>query len=436
MLQTFSEEELSILVVDDDDMDRLAVTRALEICELSVQVQKASSIGGAREALETGEFDCLILDYHLQDGHAGHLLGASGEAREELPPVIILTGSGNERIAVELMKAGALDYIPKDELTPSRIAQSVRHVRQIRLGEESLNRAYEELEARVVARTAELAQANQELEQEMSNREQAEERSRQHLEQLAHVARLSTLGEMAAGLGHELNQPLGAIANYASGCIKRIEAGNPDMLTLAKSFTLIAQQAERAGKIIHRLRTFVSSHEPETRWESVNEMLEEVVALERAESRYRIIDLVLDFEHDLPAVLADSIQIQQVVLNLMRNAGEAMSAVPEEDRRLTIRTRRHNEDFVRVTVEDRGSGCSPEVLVKLFEPFFSTKKRGMGMGLTICRSILEAHRGELWAEPNEDRGLSFHFTLIAAGESGVDQTQHGAPPPSGDHLRR
>ncbi len=405
-------DELEILVVDDDEIDRIAVHRALQKSDLLAQVEEAKSLSGARDKLRNKLFNCLILDYHLRDGTALQLLKTAGVEGLELPPVIMLTGTGSESIAVQLMKAGASDYLPKDELTPSRIAQSVRNALRLRSSEDALRQAYEDLELRVVERTDELATANRELRQEMVSRRKAEDRARRHLEQLAHVARLSTLGEMAAGLAHELNQPLGAIANYANGCLKRLEAGNADTTTLHGALKQVATQAERAGKIIHRLRSFVASHEPEVAAVDVNQVLREVVALQLPEANNREVRLEFNFGQDLPEVLADSIQLQQVALNLMRNAIEAMQAVEPEQRRLIISTDLNHGREVEVTVTDSGPGWDPDDLETMFEPFYTTTE-GMGMGLAISRSIIEAHGGKLWATPGQDGGLSFHFTLSA-----------------------
>lgn len=409
------EETWRILLVEDDEVDRIAVKRCLARSELEVHLETASSIAAGREALLRLRFDCLILDYRLPDGDAMQLLR---NATAKVPPVIILTGHGSALIAVELMKAGAADYLPKDELTPSRISQSVRNALRVRRSEEALRRAYEDLEARVVERTAALAAANRELEQEMADRQRAEERARRHLEQLAHVNRLNILGEMAAGIAHELHQPLGAITNYASGCLRRTEAEQLDPVTLRRSLQRIAEQAERAGKIVRRLRALVTTREPEVALADINQLLREVVALEEPEARHRDVEIVFALGASLPPVPVDAIQIQQVVLNLVRNGLEAMQETSEEAAErgcLAISTRALVQG-VEVAVTDRGPGCAPQVLERIFDPFFTTKEGGMGMGLAICRSIIEAHGGELRVEVNPEGGLCFRFTLAAEDE--------------------
>ncbi len=413
-------DQLHILVVDDDEVDRIAVNHALRQSGIEAQIDEADSLKAVREALGQAPYDCLLLDYHLGDGHATTLLTehspvkdpAIGERRRpNLPPVIILTGSGNETVAVELMRAGAIDYIPKAELTPSRIAQSVRNALRVHGSEAAVRQAQLDLESKVVERTAALAATNQALELEMANRAQAEERARQHLEQLAHVARLSTLGEMAAEMAHELNQPLGAIANYAHGCSRRIGTGTADMDTIQMVFDNIAEQAERAGKIIHRLRSLVARREPEMVITDLNRLIREVLELHASESEQRQIILKLELTPQLPPIRVDAIQVQQVLLNLIRNSIEALSDLPQERRHLTLFTQEAGADKLKFSIQDRGPGCDPETFQSLFEPFFTTKERGMGMGLAISRSIVEAHGGELWVVPNPDQGLTFHFTI-------------------------
>ncbi|MEM1179999.1 MAG: ATP-binding protein [Acidobacteriota bacterium] len=415
-------QTLSILLVDDDEVDRLAVSHALRQSGLEAKVDQADSLKNGRQALRETPYDCLVLDYHLGDGHATTLLtehtiapadSAFERPHPDLPPVIILTGSGNESVAVELMKAGATDYLPKDELTPSRIAQSVRNALRVHASEAAAREAQRDLELRVVERTSALAEAYRELEQQMDNRQKAEEQARQHLEQLAHVARLSTLGELAAELAHELNQPLGAIANYAHGCVKRIENDTADQGTVRQVFVNIAEQAERAGKIIHRLRRLVERHEPVLTPIDLNTLLKDILGLQQAELSHRQVQLKLDLSPELPKVQADTIQLQQVVLNLVRNGIEAVAELPPARRVLSLRSWQAGHDRLGVSVRDEGVGCSPEQLQRVFEPFYSTKERGMGMGLAISRSIVEAHGGELWVMPNPEAGLTFRFTLPA-----------------------
>ena len=286
---------------------------------------------------------------------------------------------------------------------------------------ESLRKTRDELTQRVSERTRDLEHANRRLQKEMRDRQQAEQQARQRLEELAHVARVTTMGEMAAGLAHELNQPLGAIASFAGGAVRLVDAGqfDPDELRLAMGE--ISEQARRAGRIIHRLRTFVATGRPQRAPNDLRGLVTEVVDLLAMDIRHEQIDLELDLPEDLPPVLADGIQVQQVVLNLMHNAIEAMRAVDPAERRLTVRARPDDGSALRVTVSDAGAGCSDETLSMIFDAFYTTKESGLGMGLSISRSIVEAHGGKLWTTRNAERGLSLQFTLPTAEEEADDQ---------------
>ena len=295
-----------------------------------------------------------------------------------------------------------------------------RHIARRAEAEQSLRQARDELARRVRERTAELEAANKKLKQEMSERQRAEQSARQRQEELAHVARVSTMGEMAAGLAHELNQPLGAIATFAEGGVRLMEAGKPKPEDLRMLLDEVSEQARRAGQIIHRLRAFVAKGEPRKSAASVGELCDEVVDLLAMDIRQNQVELHRDIQDDLPLVTVDRIQIQQVLLNLMRNALEAMAKQPAGRRRLTVRGCVVEDGTVEVAVRDSGPPCPPESLEQLFEAFYTTKNSGIGMGLPISRSIIETHGGRLWVERNPDRGLTFRFTL-PAGEEQADE---------------
>ncbi len=420
-------DPLYLLLVEDDELDRIAVRRALRQTDLVFELDEVDSVAAAHRALAAGRYSCVILDYQLPDGDAADLLHASASGRDAAerairPPVIILTGYGSESVAVELMKAGASDYLPKDELTPSRIAQSLRNAMRLWRSERALREAYDQLERRVVERTAELAAANEALEQQIADRRRAEDRARHLHEQLAHVARLGTLGEMAATLAHELNQPLGAISNFANGCIQRLRAGTVEPEVLISILQKTEAQAQRAGRIIRRLRAMATGQEPDYVAADVNRLVEQVVDLEAPEARQNEVRVELALAAGLPRALADGIQVQQVILNLVRNGIESMHQVDAADRRLEVATRRAGNGHLEVAVSDRGAGCSPEDLERLFDAFFTTKEHGMGMGLAISRSIVEAHGGQLAMSPNPDGGLTFRFTLPVFEEQQDDKT--------------
>lgn len=246
---------------------------------------------------------------------------------------------------------------------------------------------------------------------DITEQRQAEDQARQHQADLVHVSRLCTMGEMAAGLAHELNQPLAAIVSYTQGCVRRIANGaqSSEILDAMKQVTL---QAQRAGEIIKHLRNFVSKGEPHRSAVQVNAMVREVLSVCRVDIRRHSATIRLRLLDNLPTVSVDMIQIEQVLVNLVRNGLEAMTNTEPTAREMLIRTFFNDKQQVQISVSDAGEGLpkdlNPE---KVFEAFFTTKKEGMGMGLAISRSIIEAHGGRLWAERNPDRGTTFHFTL-------------------------
>jgi two-component system sensor kinase FixL len=242
-------------------------------------------------------------------------------------------------------------------------------------------------------------------------KKQAEEATQQHRAELAHVARLSTIGEMAAELAHELNQPLAAIANYAGGCIHRLKAPVQDLEELIAALAEITLQAKRASQILKGIRSFVRKREAPRALIDVNSHINAVVTLAAFEARKYGVTIQADLTPRLPLVEADSIQIEQVVLNLILNGIEAMHGIPKPFRRLQIRTSARVDNTIEVAVIDRGRGFAQEIADQMFNPFFTTKSDGLGMGLSISRSIVEAHGGRLWGVLNPDRGATFRFTV-------------------------
>ncbi|MBN2138062.1 MAG: PAS domain S-box protein [Sedimentisphaerales bacterium] len=240
---------------------------------------------------------------------------------------------------------------------------------------------------------------------------QAEEKARQHQSELAHVWRINTMGEMASGLAHELNQPLCAISNYANACIRMMKAGSGKSEKIVEAVEQIASQAGRAGEIIRRIRSLVAKRKLHTSMMDINEVINEVVEMEKAEAGQKGITVRTELAKDLPKILADSVEIEEVILNLVRNAFDAMSDRKLKQREVCIQTRLWERVFVEVCVSDTGKGVDAADIEHVFDSFFSTKKDGMGIGLSISRTIIETHGGRIWAESNPDCGASFRFTL-------------------------
>ncbi|MCR6631959.1 MAG: PhnD/SsuA/transferrin family substrate-binding protein [Magnetospirillum sp.] len=238
----------------------------------------------------------------------------------------------------------------------------------------------------------------------------AHEEARRHREEMEHGARLALLGEMASSLAHEINQPLAAIANYASGCQRRLAAGT-DPEGVADGVLRIAGQAERAAGIVKRMRAFVRKRVPEPQILDLAEPVRDALGLFQASAARRGIAVTARLPTGLPPVRADRIQMEQVVLNLLQNAADAMAGLAT--RRLTMMVGA-GEGGVGVAVADTGPGLSPEARQHLFEPFFTTKPEGLGLGLSLSRTIVEAHGGRLWAEDGAEGGAVFRFTLPVA----------------------
>jgi two-component system, LuxR family, sensor kinase FixL len=252
---------------------------------------------------------------------------------------------------------------------------------------------------------------------DVTDRRATEDEARQLQDRLTHFSRLSTMGEMAAGLAHEINQPLSAIATYAQACQRFVRSPNRDDADVLEALEQISVQALRAGEVIRRLRNFVKNREVKREPVDCNRLLDDLRTLAETDARLHNVRLRIEAEAGLPTVYADPIQLQQVVLNLVRNAIDAMSEAPETRREVLLSTRRLPEGEIEIIVADHGSGLAPEAAEHLFNPFFTTKSGGTGLGLAISRSIVRAHGGRLWHTPNEGTGARFHFTLPASPAS-------------------
>ncbi|HEX5263220.1 MAG TPA: PAS domain S-box protein, partial [Phenylobacterium sp.] len=249
---------------------------------------------------------------------------------------------------------------------------------------------------------------------DLTERQEAERRFQDVQSELAHVSRLSAMGEMASALAHELNQPLSATANYIQGSLRLLKEDPIDTAMVSEALAVAGEQMFRAGDIIRRLRDFVAKGETERHIESLPTLLEEAGALAMVGAKDRGVRLTYDISPKVSMVMVDKVQVQQVVLNLTRNAIEAMA---DADRReLTIAARPVAEEMVQVSVSDTGCGLSREVAAQLFQPFVTTKQHGMGVGLSISRTIIEAHGGRIWAEGEPGKGTTFHFTVRAVFE--------------------
>lgn len=251
---------------------------------------------------------------------------------------------------------------------------------------------------------------------DVTERKTAEEAARRAQARLADVGRLATLGEIAAALSHELNQPLSAIVNYARACDRLLDTPRPDVAEVKVALGEISSQAMRAGEIIHRLRGMVRHRGTHRTVVAANDLVRDLLALLEMDARASGCALRLELAPDLPLVLVDGVQIQQVIVNLVHNAAEALLVAGEPGGEIVIRTARNDDGQVVMSVADNGPGLAPGAEARIFEPFFTTKVEGTGLGLAISRSILDSHHSQLAYRANTPRGARFTFTLPVAPE--------------------
>jgi C4-dicarboxylate-specific signal transduction histidine kinase len=229
--------------------------------------------------------------------------------------------------------------------------------------------------------------------------------------EVAHANRVATMGQLTASIAHEVNQPITAAVTNAQAALRWLAARPPDLGEARQALDSIVRDANRAGDVIGRIRDIVKKAPSRKDLVDLNEAIREVIEVTRGEAAKNGVSVQTALGEGLPPIEGDRVQLQQVVLNLVVNAVQAMSAVPEGPRELVITTARAEPTGVLVAVKDSGPGLGPASLERLFAPFYTTKPNGLGMGLSICRSIIEAHKGMIWAEPNVPQGTMFRFTL-------------------------
>jgi C4-dicarboxylate-specific signal transduction histidine kinase len=246
----------------------------------------------------------------------------------------------------------------------------------------------------------------------------AEEALNRARTELAHVARVATVSALTASIAHEVNQPLSGIITNAGTCLRMLAADPPDIDGARETARRTIRDGNRAADVITRLRALFSKKAFTLESLDLNDAVREVIALSLGDlQRHRVI-VHSELAEDLPKITADRVQLQQVLMNLVRNASDAMIGVDDRPRQLLIRTERENGDRVRLTVRDAGVGFDPQGVDKVFDAFYTTKSGGMGVGLSVSRSIIERHHGRLWVEPNDGPGVTFAFSIPLEQEGG------------------
>ena len=282
--------------------------------------------------------------------------------------------------------------------------------------ETALKEARDQLDAKVQERTAQLQQTNLQLQSEIAERKRAEEAVHKTEANLAHLTRVMTMSELATSIAHEVNQPLAAIVTNGDACMRWLAAEPPNLERARDSVTRIINEGSRASEVIKRIRALSKKASLQRSVLGINEVIQDVLGLVGTELVKNRILLSCNLKPDLPPVVGDRVQLQQVVLNLIVNGIEAMDGVRERPRELVIQSDLADTGLVSVTVRDSGVGLDPQQMERVFEAFFTTKPEGVGMGLSISRTIIEAHGGRLWAISNQGPGATFQFTLPIAEE--------------------
>ena len=277
--------------------------------------------------------------------------------------------------------------------------------------EDALRQSRDDLEERVADRTLQLKNANDALLKQMDEQRRTEEALQTTRAELARAARITTIGELTASIAHEVNQPLAAVVANADACVAWLSRESPDLAEARAAAERATEGATRASDVIARIRSLITKTSPNKSRVEINRIIEQTVALAEAQAARNDATIKLELAPDLPLVLGDSVQLQQVILNLVMNGIEAMTTVTDRPRTLMLSSKSQDGREIRVAVHDCGVGLTNEVKKRLFEPFFTTRTKGMGLGLSISRSIIEAHGGRLWAESNGSSGSIFQFTL-------------------------
>ncbi|HEV3332148.1 MAG TPA: MEDS domain-containing protein [Bryobacteraceae bacterium] len=289
---------------------------------------------------------------------------------------------------------------------------------ELKQAKAEIQRLNEELEQRVRDRTSQLIAANEELKREITERQRAEEALFAAQAELAHATRLTAMGEMAVSIAHEVTQPITGVVANGNACMRWLTGDAPDLEKARATLKRIIRDGNRASEVINGVRNLAKKTPPSKEPVDVNELIRNTITLTLGEMKRNRVHLETELDEGLPSAIGDSVQVQQVLLNLIMNAVEAMSSVTDRQRKLiTVSQRLETPPAIQVTVRDNGIGLAEGASDRVFDAFFTTKPQGMGLGLSICRTIIEAHGGQLTLDRNPDHGVSFQFVLPAGTET-------------------
>lgn len=365
---SLNDGSLNVLLIEDDAAHAELILLAFRNHDRRHRLTVTSNIAAGTNALQTESVDVVLVDFLLPDGCGTDLI--SENAAESDCPFLLLTSHGDQEIAVGAMKAGAQDYLVKTETVfielPGIVERAVREWHEVR-------------------------------------------RRREAEKALLHVSRLATMGELIAGISHEVNQPLFAVKNLTQACRKILDQDEPDMAFLGQCLNDISVAADWAGEVVRRLKRFIRNQEPERREADMAELVTETVDLLKSELARSRVALQVELTGPAPVLRVDRIQIQQVLVNLMKNAIEAIEESNATVRQITIRIESQTEHIV-VSVSDTGPGI-PATVEDIFAAFATTKTEGLGMGLAISQTITAAHGGHLTHESPVSGGAKFTLRL-------------------------
>ena len=406
-------EALKILVVDDDDDDAFLIEDLIRegLTDPSPTMDRAKSQNQAIQKLETTPYDICICDFRLGEGDGIGLL-RTVQSKQITTPIIVLTGQGDQEIAVEAMKSGATDYLTKGKLTSESLTKSIRHA--IRLHQEAERRKH--TEEMLKKSHQELMVAHQELQASLNKLTTAKN-------QILRSEKLAGVGRLAAGICHEILNPLNIISGYS----QTLQMERKDDLALQEDLSSITEEIHRIEKIINGLLKFSRKGDVDLKHSEINDALESVLSIVEGEMGLEGIEVVREFSPDLPKLLLDKDRMRQVFLNILNNAKYAMQG----GGKLTVRTQicnstnpsspaygngstsQESDIALKISFIDTGMGIKKEHLEKVFDPFFTTKPedKGTGLGLSVCYSIIEKHGGTLEAKSDGKNGATFVIEL-------------------------